>query len=164
MEEREADHLAAEMFEQAIKKNGAPEVVHADSGAAMRSNLLRDTLTQYRVRLSFNRAYVSNDNPFSEAGFRTMKYRPDYPKVFATLDDARTYIGQYVAWYNREHKHSGIALFSPSQVGDGTWKQVWKTRDQALQAYFERHPERFRVSPRTPAPAEKVGINIKQNP
>jgi len=160
VEERESDHLAAEMFEEAIAERGAPEVVHADSGAAMRSTRLRDTLTGHGVRLSHNRPYVSNDNPFSEAGFRTMKYRPGYPKVFTTLEAARTYLEGYVAWYNREHKHSGIALFTPAQVGDGSWRGVWEVRDQALQAYYGSYPERFRRRPRTPMPADRVGINL----
>ena len=160
VEEREADHLAVDMFEAAIMERGMPEVVHADSGAAMRSHALREALTEHRVRLSHNRPYVSNDNPFSEAGFRTMKYRPGYPRVFTSVDAARDYVADYVDWYNTEHKHSGIALFSPAQVGDGSWKTVWKARDQALQRYYERHPERFRSRPLTPAPAGKVGINL----
>lgn len=94
-----------------------------------------------------------------------MTYRPGYPHVFDTLDAARTYIAAYVAWYNTEHKHSGIALFSPTQVGDGSWQSVWHTRDQALQRYYEQHPERFQTKPRTPSPAEQVGINLpSQNP
>lgn len=161
VEEREADHLAVDMFQIAIAERGAPEVVHADSGAAMRSHLLRDFLhEEHQVRLSHNRPYVSNDNPFSEAGFRTMKYRPGYPRVFESLEDARVYIDTYVHWYNTEHKHSGIALFSPGQVGDGSWRRVWGTRDRALQRYYKQHPERFRCQPRTPSPAVKVGINL----
>lgn len=160
VEKREADHLAVEMFEEAIAKHGAPQVVHADSGAAMRSTLLRVALTNHRVRLSHNRAYVSNDNPFSEAGFRTMKYRPDYPHIFEDLEAARNYIDGYVPWYNGEHKHSGIALFSPAQVGDGSWKQVWQVRDRALQTYYLQYPERFRKPPKTPSPAPIVGINL----
>jgi transposase InsO family protein len=81
VEEREADHLAVEMFEAAIARHGAPRIVHADSGPAMRSNLLLDALTSHGVELSHNRPYVSNDNPFSESGFRTMKYRPGYPRT-----------------------------------------------------------------------------------
>jgi transposase InsO family protein len=70
-----------EMFEAAIARHGAPRIVHADSGPAMRSNLLLDALTSHGVELSHNRPYVSNDNPFSESGFRTMKYRPGYPRT-----------------------------------------------------------------------------------
>lgn len=160
VEDREADHLAVEMFHTAIATHGAPNVVHADSGAAMRSGALQRALSSHGVKLSFNRAYVSNDNPFSEAGFRTMKYRPGYPRVFETLSDARDYIDTYVPWYNHEHKHSGIALFSPAQVGDGTWKHTWKIRDKALQNYYQRYPERFHHRPSTPTPAGKVGINL----
>ncbi len=160
VEDREADHLAVDMFQAAIEEHGAPKVVHADSGAAMKSNLLRDLLTEAGIEVSFNRPYTSNDNPFSESGFRTMKYRPGYPKVFIDLDHARAYIDGYVAWYNEQHKHSGIALFSPSQVHDGTWEQVWQTRDSALQSYYQTHPERFRARPSTPTPASTVGINL----
>ncbi|WP_105567866.1 DDE-type integrase/transposase/recombinase [Microbacterium halophytorum] len=159
-ENREADHLAVAMFDAAIARHGAPAVVHADSGAAMRSNLLRDALTEHGVTLSHNRPYTSNDNPFSEAGFRTMKYRPGYPRVFTDLDTARAYIDKYVDWYNTEHKHSGIALFSPAQVHDGTWKTLWAKRDIALQRYYDAHPERFRSRPVTPSPADHVGINL----
>ena len=91
-----------------------------------------------------------------------MKYRPGYPKVFADLDKARAYIAQYVSWYNSEHKHSGIALFSPDQVHDGTWEQAWTRRDHALQHYFDKHPERFHARPRTPAPTATVGINLPE--
>ena len=166
VEDREADHLAVEMFAAAIAKYGAPDVVHADNGPAMKSNLLRDFLKdEHGVVLSHNRPYVSDDNPFSEAGFRTMKYRPGYPKVFTDLGAARSYLAEYVPWYNHEHKHSGIALFSPAQVHDGSWQEVWQTRDDALQRYFETHPGRFRARPRTPTPAGTVGINLpKETP
>lgn len=161
VEDREVDQLAVEMFHDAITAHGAPQVVHADSGAAMRSNALRDYLHgEQGVTLSHNRPYVSNDNPFSEAGFRTMKYRPGYPKVFTDLDHARAYLSGYVDWYNHQHKHSGIALFSPAQVHDGSWRKAWLQRDRALQAYHDRYPERFRTRPTTPAPAGTVGINL----
>lgn len=162
VENREADHLAVDMFATAIAEYGAPRVVHADSGAAMTSNLLRDFLQEQDVELSYNRPYTSNDNPFSEAGFRTMKYRPGYPKVFADLEAAREYLTEYVSWYNHEHKHSGIALFSPAQVHDGTWKHAWKRRQRTLQCYYEQHPERFQSRPVTPSPADHVGINLPQ--
>jgi len=165
VEEREADHLAVEMFEAAISRHGAPRVVHADSGPAMKSNLLRDALNGQSVELSHNRPYVSNDNPFSESGFRTMKYRPGYPRVFTEVETARAYIADYVPWYNTKHKHSGIALFSPSQVHDGSWKQVWTTRDHALQNYYEKNRGRFRQRPTTPAPAGHVeSTSPKQKP
>lgn len=162
VEEREADHLAVEMFAAAIAEHGAPWVVHADSGPAMTSNLLREHLHSCGVELSHNRPYTSNDNPYSESAFRTMKYRPDFPKVFADLQAARAHLAAYVPWYNQQHRHSGIALFTPEQVHDGSWRQAWKRRERALQRYFDAHPERFHARPRTPLPAEIVGINLPE--
>jgi transposase InsO family protein len=160
VEEREADHLAVEMFQHAFAGHGTPRAVHADSGPAMRSNALKDLLTDHGVHRTHNRPRVSNDNPFSESEFRTMKYRPNYPGTFDDLDHARTHMATYVPWYNGQHKHSGIALFSPDEVHDGTWRHRWNQRDQSHQNYYTLHPERFRHRPRTPAPAGTVGINL----
>jgi transposase InsO family protein len=162
VEDREADHFAVEMFRDAIRKHGVPRIVHADNGASMTSTLLRDFLTRQGIELTYNRPYVSDDNPFSEAAFKTLKYRPGYPRIFQTLEDARAYIGDYVIWYNTSHKHTGIALFSPSEIADGSWRRKWDTRDHALQAYYERHPERFAGRPVTPSPADTVGINHRK--
>ena len=160
VEEREVDALAVEMFEAAFAAHGIPAAVHADSGPAMRSNVLKTLLADLFIAQSHNRPRVSNDNPFSESEFRTMKYRPNYPGTFATLEDARAYMNWYVPWYNANHKHSGIALFSPDQVHDGSWLDRWKHRANTHQAYYQAHPERFRRRPRTPAPANTVGINL----
>ncbi|MCQ9389960.1 IS3 family transposase [Brevibacterium sp. 50QC2O2] len=159
VEDWESDRLAVEMFATAIAARGAPRIVHADNGAAMTSTRLRDLLAGHGVETMYNRPYVSNDNPFSESAFKTMKYRPGYPRIFETLQDAREYIDDYVVWYNTEHKHSGIALFSPSEIADGVWEEKWTIRDRALQDYYEQHPERFRCRPVTPSPADTVGIN-----
>ena len=160
VEEREVDELAVDMFATAFAEHGKPLVVHADSGPAMRSSALKDFLSTASVGQTHNRPRVSNDNPFSESEFRTMKYRPNYPGTFKDLDEARAFIHWYVPWYNGQHKHSGIALFSPNEVHDGSWRERWRERDKALQAYYEKHPERFRRRPRTPAPANIVGINL----
>lgn len=159
VEERESDHLAVEMFQTAFRHHGVPKFVHADSGPAMRSNALADFLTSHNVTKTHNRPYVSNDNPYSGSEFRTMKYRPNYPGIFQTLEDARAYLDDYVPWYNTSHKHSGIALFSPQEVHDGTWREAHRNRDLVHQRYYLNHPERFRAQPRTPAPAGIVGIN-----
>ncbi|QSZ55695.1 hypothetical protein [Paenarthrobacter ureafaciens] len=118
VEEREADHLAVEMFETAIA----------------------------------DRPYVSNDNPFSESGFRTMKYRPGYPRVFKELETAGPTLPTTSPGTTPNTKHSGIALFSPSQVHDGSWKELWKTRDQALQRYYDKKSRTLPPAPQHPTP------------
>ena len=160
VEEREVDQLAVDMFTDSFDTHGTPDAVHADSGPAMRSTVLKDLLSDLGVTQTHNRPRVSNDNPFSESEFRTMKYRPNYPGTFTDLEAARAYLDWYVPWYNQHHKHSGIALFSPNQVHDGTWRTLWQQRDRAQQAYYDAHPERFRHRPRTPMPADFVGINL----
>lgn len=160
VEHRETDDLAVEMFQTAFGRHGLPDAVHADSGPAMRSTLLKDLLGDLDIAQTHNRPRVSNDNPFSESEFRTMKYRPNYPGVFENIDQARAYMAWYVPWYNEQHKHSGIALFSPNEVHDGTWRERWQQRDQIQQAYYDAHPERFRQRPTTAAPAGLVGINL----
>jgi transposase InsO family protein len=162
VEEREADHLAEEMFIEAFATHGIPQAVHADSGAAMRSTRIKALLAKHHITETHNRPRVSNDNPFSESEFRTMKYRPNYPGTFQDIDEARAWVDSYVPWYNQNHKHSGIALFSPNEVHDGTWRLLWQRRDQTSQAYYNTHPERFRHRPTTPAPANTVGINLPQ--
>jgi transposase InsO family protein len=164
VEEREADHLAVEMFEAAFARHGRPRAVHADSGPAMRSNLLADLLERHGIERTHNRPRVSNDNPFSESEFRTMKYRPNYPATFQDLPAARAWVSEYVPWYNTRHRHSGIALFAPANVHDGSWREQWARRDQANQAYHDAHPERFHRRPQTPAPPGTVGINLTDPP
>jgi putative transposase len=164
VEERECDDLAVEMFEAAFARHGLPAVVHADSGPAMRSTVLKDLLADLEVGQTHNRPRVSNDNPFSESEFRTMKYRPNYPGTFPDIDAARAWLSSYVSWYNQHHRHSGIALFTPAEVHDGAWVQRWQQRDQAQQAYYNSHPERFRKRPNTTAPSPLVGINLPTEP
>lgn len=160
VEERECDDLAKQMFEDAFAEHGLPRFVHADSGPAMRSTVLKDLLADLGVGQTHNRPRVSNDNPFSESEFRTMKYRPNYPGTFADIDAARAWVGSYVPWYNRQHHHSGIALFAPAEVHSGSWLQRWHQRDHVHQAYYGTHPERFRNRPKTAAPNAIVGINL----
>lgn len=160
VEERECDDLAKQMFETALATYGPPTVVHADSGPAMRSTVLKDLLADAGITQTHNRPHVSNDNPYSESEFRTMKYRPNYPGVFDDLQSAHAWVNSYVCWYNAQHRHSGIALFTPDEVHNGTWTQPWARRDHALQTYYHAHPERFRARPHTKAPNPIVGINL----
>lgn len=160
VEERECDDLAVQMFTAAFATHGTPAVVHADSGPAMRSTVLANLLADLEIGQTHNRPRVSNDNPYSESEFRTMKYRPNYPGVFTDIAAARAWVSEYVSWYNQHHRHSGIALFTPDQVHTGTWTQQWEQRNQVLQAYYATHPERFRDRPHTKAPNPIVGINL----
>jgi transposase InsO family protein len=160
VEEREVDDLAAEMFERAFGVEGIPGAVHADSGASMRSNVVANLFADLGITKTHNRPRVSNDNPYSESSFKTMKYRPGYPGMFETIEAARAHMASYVLWHNSQHKHSGIALFSPDEVHDGTWQEKWQHRNTTLAAYYKQHPERFRTRPTTPAPARIVSINL----
>lgn len=160
VEEHESEDLAVEMFEAAFVEHGPPIVVHADSGAAMRSTVLKDLLADFSVAQTHNRPRVSNDNPFSESEFRTMKYRPNYPGIFTDLEAAHAWVNNYVSWYNQHHRHSGIALFTPEEVHTGTWMQRWQQRDHIQQVYYDTHPERFRHRPHTKSPCSIVGINL----
>jgi putative transposase len=160
VEEREADHLAAQMFAEAIAIHGAPQVVHSDSGAAMRSRAVKDVLAAHGVQLSFIRPRVSNDNPFSESVFSMLKSRPDYPGFFQSLEHARAWAAGQVEYYNHEHRHSRLGWFTAWQVHTGAWEPVWQDREDTLQDYYQARPERFRARPVTPRPATVVGINM----
>jgi putative transposase len=164
VEEREVDDLAKDMFDDTFAAHGLPQFVHADSGSAMRSAVLKDLLFGRGVGQTHNRPRVSNDNPFSESEFRTMKYRPNYPGVFDDITAARAWVGSYVPWYNDHHRHSGIALFTASEVHSGAWQRSWHQRDRTHQAYYDTHPERFRHRPQTAAPSPIVGINLPKTP
>lgn len=160
--QRESTADAMALFMAAIAAEGGcvPQVVHADNGAVMRSNLLNEFLTEHGIEVSHSRPRVSNDNPYIESEFRTLKNRASYPGVFASLVEASTYVAQHVHWYNHAHHHSGIALYTPAQVHDGSWKMLHARRQVSLAYYQARHPERFRGH-RAPVPAPKAwaGIN-----
>lgn len=162
VENREVDALAVDMFATAIDKWGAPKTVHADSGPAMRSSALKDFLTSKDITQTHNRPRVANDNPYSESEFRTMKYRPNYPGTFQTLQEARTFMASYVFWYNQHHKHSALALFTPNNIHHHTWQTLWQKRHHTLQDYYQRHPERYRQPPTTPTPPNTTTINPPQ--
>jgi putative transposase len=125
--------------------------------------VLGDFLADMGVDRTYNRPRVSNDNPFSESEFKTMKYRPNYPgRSPRSRTAAPTWTGTYPG--TTAHKHSGIALFSPDEVNDGSWRERWLQRDHPHQAYYAAHPERFRDRPRTvrhrrhqPTQTPKVG-------
>ena len=144
--EVESGDLATTLIATACQRHGiVPEQLrlHADNGAPMKAKTLCQLLTDLGVVESHFRPHTSNDNPFSESGFKTMKYRPDYPSIFITADAARAWMRQFVAWYNHQHDHSALALMTPADVHFGRVESVAIQRQAVLDAAFAAHPERF---------------------
>lgn len=160
VEEHEDDDLAAEMFHDAFARSGArPRVVHSDGGPAMKSNTLTGLFNALGVEVSRNRPRVSNDNPYSESLFKTAKYAPTYPAHFASIEQARDWVTEFVAWYNHDHRHSGLEGHTPASVHDGSWVAVHQQRQTTLARLHAEHPERFTKHPTARAPMAQVGIN-----
>jgi transposase InsO family protein len=159
---KECKHLAAQLFAEAVARHSIEPglIVHADRGAAMKSDTLAQLLATLGVGQSFSRPHVSDDNAFSEAQFKTLKYQPDYPGFFATLLHARGWLESFFGWHNDEHHHSGLALFTPADVFFGRFMAVHAARQDALDAAHARHPERFpNGPPKAALPPAKVHIN-----
>lgn len=134
--------------------------IHSDRGRAMRSKCLADLLGQLGVGRSFNRPHVSNDNPYSESHFKTLKYRPGYPERFGSIEDARGHMRAFFQWYNTEHRHSGIAMMTPEEVHSGKADEVRRKRQSVLDAAYQKHPERFvKGPPQARGVPEEVWIN-----
>jgi len=159
---KECKHLAAQLFAETIARHGVEPglTVHADRGSAMRSDTLAQLLATLGVQRSFSRPRVSDDNAFSEAQFKTLKYQPDYPGKFEGELHARGWLEPFFGWHNDEHHHSGLALFTPADVFFARVPQVHAGRQAALDAAYAAHPERFpRGAPRAPLPPSRVHIN-----
>jgi putative transposase len=165
--ERESATLAQQLIQETCRKQGIqPEqlTVHADRGSSMRSKTVALLLADLGVTKTHSRPYVSNDNPYSESQFKTMKYRPTYPERFGSIQDARTWARSFFHWYNDEHHHSGLALMTPAVVHYDQAEAVRERRQQVLGAAFAAHPERFvRGEPQVPALPKEVWINKPQS-
>jgi putative transposase len=161
--ERENSALSKQLFAEAItryKLEPGTITVHNDRGAPMTAVGFIDLLAQLGVERSLSRPRVSNDNPFSESCFKTVKYQPDYPGRFRDTAHARAWFTEFFAWYGSRHRHSGLALFTPADVFFGRVPERAATRQQALDAAFGAHPERFvRGRPRVRLPPAKVVLN-----
>jgi len=160
---KESSALAEQLFADTIKHHGiAPGqlIVHADRGSAMRSDGLATLLDTLGAARSFSRPHVSDDNAFSEAQFKTLKYQPDYPGAFTGLPHGRAWCQEFFDWHNDEHHHSGLALFTPADVFHGRVPAIAAKRQAALDAAFAEHPERFpNGAPRVHLPPQSVAIN-----
>jgi putative transposase len=160
VEERENDELAKDMFQTAFDRHRMrPTVVHSDGGPSMTSSTVKELLADLNIEISRNRPRVSNDNPYSEAWFKTAKYEPGYPLTFESLNDARQWAATFVGWYNTEHRHSGIAWHTPQTVFDGTWIDIQTTRQATLDTAWQATPQRFTTRPTSPQLPIAVWIN-----
>lgn len=160
VERAESADRAEELIRETIERNGiVPETVHADRGTSMTSKKVSQLLIDLGVTRSHSRPKVSNDNPYSEANFKTIKYCGDYPESFNSLTEARDWCEAFISYYNHEHRHSGIGLHTPASVHFATADLVREQRAVTLAEAYARHPERFARRPKPPAIPTQVWIN-----
>jgi len=161
--ERESAELAGQLIEISCQRQGIAQEqlsLHSDRGPAMIAKSMALLLSDLGITKSHARPHVSNDNPFSEAQFKTVKYHPSYPERFGCLQDARAWAQRFFDWYNHHHRHSSIGLMTPAMVHYGRAEQVREQRLQVLHAAYRAHPERFvNGRPDLPEPPGAVWIN-----
>jgi putative transposase len=150
---RESAALARRLIEATCGKQGIEPgqlTIHADRGGSMRSKSLALLLADLGVTKTHSRPHVSNDNPYSESQFKTLKYRPEFPERFGSIQDARGFCRGFFDYYNTEHRHSGIGLVTPAAVHYGVAEQLVAARQETLLAAYRAHPERFVHRPPQP--------------
>ena len=161
-DEESMEH-AATLIDRIALATGIPRdqlVLHSDNGGPMKGSTMVATLERLGILPSFSRPHVSDDNPYSESLFRTLKYRPSYPRrPFASLAEARTWVASFVAWYNTEHLHSGIGFVTPSKRHEGHDVAILERRRSVYEAARRRRPERWSRDVRAWAPIERVRLN-----
>lgn len=143
----ESGELAKELIEDAVRRHNVPPgqlTVHADRGSSMTSNPVVELYSFLGIKRSHSRPHVSNDNCYSEAGFKTMKYCPAFPERFGCIEDARAFCQQFFSYYNHDHRHSGISYHTPASIHYGTAAQVRAQRAETLEAAYAANPARFR--------------------
>ena len=160
---REAAELAEQLIAETIAKQQiapATLTLHADRGTSMRSKPVAALLVDLDVARTHSRPHVSDDNPYSESQFKTLQYRPEFPKRFGSLEDARAHCQRFFHWYNHEHRHSGIGLMTPHAVHHGTAEALQAQRAQTLQLAYAAQPSRFKGrAPQPPALPTAAWIN-----
>jgi len=163
VQHRESSEVAKELIAQACEQQQITRdqlTVHADRGPSMRSKPVAFLLADLGVTKTHNRPYTSTDNPYSEAHFKTLKYRPGFPARFDSIEHARGFCREFFAYYNDEHRHSGIGLMAPATVHHGRAEQTHAARGDVLAAAYAATPERFvRQPPRPPALPTGAWIN-----
>jgi len=143
---REAAVIAKRLIQETCDKQGivpGQVTVHADNGPAPAAKLVAQLLADLSITKSHSRPHVSNDNPYSESHFKTLKYRPEFPPRFGCYEDAHAFCRTFFAWYNQEHRHSGIGMLTPEDLHYGRADQIMAVRQRTLDAAFQAHPERF---------------------
>jgi putative transposase len=160
---RETAELARKLIEETCEKQSIQPGqlgLHADRGSSMRSKPVAFLLADLSVTKTHSRPYTSNDNPYSESQFKTMKYRPQFPNRFGCIQDSRAFCQVFFPWYNDEHRHSGIGMMTPAMVHYGEAPSIREKRQEVLDAAYLAHPERFVRRPPTPLVLPKeVWIN-----
>jgi putative transposase len=149
----ESATLFKPLFDDAIAKHNVPPgqlTLHADRGSPMKAKATAFLLADLGVTRSHNRPHTSNDNPFSESHFKTLKYQPRFPKRFGCIEDTRTFCRSFFDWYNQDHHHSGIGLMTPDQVHFGQTDAVHTARQITLDQAFRENPGRFVKKPPVP--------------
>jgi transposase InsO family protein len=161
--EEESSALASELLRDLCRCEGVQSkqlILHSDNGSPMKGSTMLATMQQLGVMPSFSRPSVSNDNPYSESLFKTLKYRPQYPlKPFADVIEARQWISGLVEWYNHEHRHSAISFVTPVQRHEGLDEQLLNNRKVVYEAAYAKNPERWSGSTRNWQRIEKVHLN-----
>jgi putative transposase len=153
VQQRENAELAKALIGQAVDQQQITPgqlTVHADRGTAMRSKPVAFLLADLGVLKTHSRPYTSTDNPYSEAQFKTLKYRPEFPNRFDSIEHARAFCRTFFDWYNHDHRHSGIGLMTPAALHHGRAKELHAERARVLKAAYTRTPERFVRRPPTP--------------
>jgi putative transposase len=165
---RESAVLAERLIRETCEKQEIEPgqlTIHADRGSSMTSKPVALLLADLGVTKTHSRPHVSDDNPYSESQFKTLKYRPTFPERFGSIEDARVFCQGFFPWYNREHRHSGIGLMTPEVVHYGKGELTTTQRELVLAAAFRIHPERFvRGTPRAPRVPDAVWINKPKPP
>jgi putative transposase len=165
---RESTELAKRLISETCARQAIQEAqltLHADRGSSMTSKGVQQLLVDLAVTKTHSRPHVSNDNPYSEAQFKTLKYRPDFPSQFGSIEDARAFCGHFFDWYNHNHYHSGIALLTPASVHNKLADEIVCKRNQVLQAAFKWNPRRFKNCQPTAQPVpEAAWINPSPKP
>lgn len=159
----ESAALAEKLIKETCAKQNIEKrqlTIHADRGSSMRSRPVALLLADLGVTKTHSRPYTSDDNPFSESQFKTLKYRPDFPDRFGCIEDSRSFCQVFFPWYNTEHHHSGIGLLTPESVHYGLAQDVQKARGEVLRTAYKAHPERFvKKVPVPPSFPDAVWIN-----